>query len=121
MNEFLSFILALCPYIFILVLYCAWPSNILIEEVIKQLDLYYNSSIIMDISTNCDNKSNNILGAFGGIPKGRTYSEKPKSKCSANPFNYFVGKCKENPWFDYDICQYRQEGNIKMIKKNVLQ
>ena len=39
-----------------------WPSNILNEELIKQFELYYNSPVIMDISINCDNKSNNILG-----------------------------------------------------------
>jgi len=77
----------------------------------------------MDISTNCNNKSNNILGYFGGIPEGRTYTEKPQKYCRYNPMNYFVGKCKENPWFNYDICDSVGSGddqrNIYFDKKNV--
>ena len=114
----IGIIFVIIPIILIIVSLIFWPSNIFIEEIIKQLDLYYNSSIIMDISTNCDNKSNNILGSFGGIPEGRTYTEKPQKNCPANPFNYFVGKCKENPWFDYDICEIgsEDEPNIKYDK-----
>ena len=48
-----------------------WPSNINNKEIIDQLDYYYNSSVIMDISSNCNHKSNNILGYFGGTPEGR--------------------------------------------------
>ena len=114
----IGIIFVIIPIILIIVSLIFWPSNIFIEEIIKQLDLYYNSSIIMDISTNCDNKSNNILGSFGGIPEGRTYSEKPQKNCPANPFNYFVGKCKENPLFNYDICEIgsEDEPNIKYDK-----
>ena len=60
----IGIIFVIIPIILIIVSLIFWPSNIFIEEIIKQLDLYYNSSIIMDISTNCDNKSNNILGSF---------------------------------------------------------
>ncbi len=98
-----------------------WPSNILNEELIKQFELYYNSPVIMDISINCDNKSNNILGYFGGIPEGRTYTETPTESCSANPMNFFIGKCKENPWSNYDICEKLGEVNIWYDKKNVSQ
>ena len=52
----------------------------------------------MDISSNCNNKSNNILGYFGGIPEGRTYTEKPDYYCPYNPINYLVGKFKEDPY-----------------------
>jgi hypothetical protein len=81
-----------------------WPSNSIPDAIINELDSYYNSSVIMDISTNCNNKSGNILGYFGGIPEGRKYTEKPQKQCPYNPLNYLVGKCKENPWFDYDLC-----------------
>ena len=73
-----------------------WPSNSIPNTIINEFDLYYNS-VIMDISTNCNNKSNNILGYFGGIPEGRTYTEKPYDYCPYNPINYLVGKCKEDP------------------------
>ena len=101
----IGLIFAIIPIIPMIISFVFWPSNIFFEEIIKQLDLYYNSSIIMDISTNCDNKSNNILGSFGGIPEGRTYLEKPQSQCPANPFNYFIGKCIENQLIDYDYCE----------------
>ena len=54
----------------------------------------------MNINSNdCNDKSNNILGYFGGIPQGRTYSKQPRDYCPSNPLNYIVGKCKVNPWF----------------------
>ena len=53
-----------------------WPSNSIPDAIINELDSYYNSSVIMDISINFNNKSNNILGYFGGIPEGRTYTQK---------------------------------------------
>ena len=98
-----------------------WPLNIFNDELIQQHELYYNSSVIMDISTNCDNKSNNILGYFGGIPEGRTYTEKPRKYCPYNPMNFLIGKCKVNPWFDYDICDSSGSDQIKinyMFDKN---
>ena len=85
-------------FIFIIIINSIfWPSNSIPDAIINELDSYYNSSVIMDISTNCNNKSNNILGYFGGIPEGRTYAKKPLKYCPYNPLNYFVGKCKKNP------------------------
>jgi len=90
-----------------------WPSNSIPDAILNELDSYYNSYIIMDISTNCNNKSNNILGYFGGVPEGRTYTQKPQKYCSYNPLNYFVGKCKENPWSNYDVCDSYESGDDK--------
>ncbi len=117
-NEYLCISYGAIGFmLFMLLHYFFWPSNILDEELIKQFDLYYNSSVIMDISINCDNKSNNILGYFGGIPEGRTYTQKPKQSCPDNPVNYIVGKCKENPWYDYDICD-KNGGAHSVFDKN---
>ncbi len=66
----------------------------------------------MNINSNdCNDKSNNILGYFGGIPQGRTYSKQPRDYCPSNPLNYIVGKCKVNPWFNYDICYTTGNGD----------
>ena len=98
-----------------------WPTNSIPDVIINELDSYYNS-VIMDISTNCNNKSNNILGYFGGIPEGRKYTEKPQKQCPYNPLNYLVGKCKENPWFDYDLCakvhKNKKQEKIYFNRKN---
>jgi hypothetical protein len=62
-------------------------------------------------SKDCIKESNNLLGYFGGIPQGRTYSKQPMDYCPSNPLNYIVGKCKVNPWFNYDICYTTGNGD----------
>ena len=116
MDEDKKCCICIVPFVILYIpiytlLYIFWPSNSIPDAIINELDSYYNSSVIMDISTNCNNKPNNILGYFGGIPEGRTYTEKPQKYCPYNPMNYFVGKCKENPWFDYDICDSYESGD----------
>ena len=62
------------PFIFLIVLFYILlmffsPSNHNPDRAIEQLDLYYNSTSIMDINSNdCNDQSNNILGFFGVIP-----------------------------------------------------
>ena len=116
MNEkryyTIQLIFSVIIFIFIIIINSIfWPSNSIPDAIINELDSYYNSSVIMDISTNCNNKSGNILGYFGGIPEGRTYTEKPQKYCPYNPLNYLVGKCKENPWSDYDKCDSYESGD----------
>ncbi len=117
-QEFLKFRL---PFIFLTVLFYILmifysPSYHFIDKSIEQLDLYYNLSSIMNINSNdCNEQSNNILGYFGGIPEGRTYTKKPKKYCPYNINNFIVGKCKENPKYDYDICdkiKYKKDDEI---------
>ena len=62
-------------------------------------------------SKDCNKESYNILGYFGGIPEGRTYSKKPRDYCPSNPINFFVGKCKKKPLFNYDICYTSGNGD----------
>ena len=111
-NFFYSFSFVFIYFTCLILNLILWPSNFISKELIKQFNLYYNSSPIMNINSNdCNDKSNNILGYFGGIPQGRTYSKQPRDYCPSNPLNYIVGKCKVNPWFNYDICYTTGNGD----------
>ena len=82
------------------------------DQILIKIGNDYKLSPIMNLnSNNCSSENSyNILGYFEGIPEGRTYSSQPRTNCTNNEFNYFEGRCKKNPWFNYDVCTSEPSG-----------
>ena len=104
-------------FIIIFVFYC--PSLDIINEVFIQLENNFKLSPIMNLNKdNCgSDNSINILGEFEGIPEGRIYTKSPLLYCSRNPMNFFVGFCKGNAKYNYDICEENKNIFIRYDKQ----